>query len=63
MILFTKCNNGHIYNSELEECPYCNGRKIDDDLDDLGEEEKIDFPETAMCYDIGYFDNDDDNEW
>jgi len=54
---FKRCPNGHIRKPELEECPYCNGRTIEDDLEELpdddGGPDKI--PETAMCYDMGAY--------
>ena len=49
---FIKCPKGHIYDKELGECPYCSGKKIEDDLEDLPWQQ-IDPPESAMCYDIG----------
>ena len=49
-----QCPQGHFYNSELDECPYCNGLKIDDDLEKLlsKTDEKRKFPDDimAMCY-------------
>jgi len=60
---FIKCPKGHVYDSESEECPYCNGRKIDDDLDKLPPDD-VDVPDaTAMCYEMGpdhFRDMDDD---
>jgi len=50
---FKKCPEGHVYDSELEECPYCNGKKIDDDLENLPPDDSNPPPETAMCYDMG----------
>ena len=42
---FKKCPKGHTYDSEKEkECPYCNGKKIEDDLEDL--------PDTPVDKDI-----------
>ena len=53
VIEFVQCKKGHFYNSNLEECPYCKGKKIEDDLENLPPK-KCDFPEDqAMCYDIG----------
>jgi hypothetical protein len=48
-----KCPAGHFYDSKLEECPYCNGRTLDDDLASLIKK-KIRFPkDMAMCYRVG----------
>ena len=48
-----KCPNGHFYDSKEEECPYCNGRTLDDDLASLIKK-KIRFPkDMAMCYRVG----------
>ena len=49
---FKKCSGWHIYNSNLKECPYCNGKKLEDDLENLPPKE-VDPPESAMCYDMG----------
>jgi len=32
---FIKCPKGHVYDSGLDECPYCNGKELDNDLNDL----------------------------
>ena len=53
MIEFKKCPRGHVYDSELNECPYCNGRTIDDDLENLTPDEVELPPDEAMCYDMG----------
>jgi DNA-binding helix-hairpin-helix protein with protein kinase domain len=50
-----KCAEGHFYESELTECPYCNGsKKIEEMLENLSDEnsgKKVKFPgDTAMCY-------------
>ncbi|MCL2176095.1 MAG: hypothetical protein FWB73_08635 [Treponema sp.] len=59
---FKKCPKGHVYDSEKEkECPYCNNKTIDDDLEKIDPKE-IDKPETAMCYDMGPFSRLDDGE-
>jgi len=53
---FKKCPNGHIYNPELAECPYCNGSKIDDDLDDLPDKTPVNkdiLKNMADCYMMG----------
>ena len=55
---FIKCekNQAHVYDSKLKECPYCNGKTIEIDLENLPETEpgrkKIDLP-IADCYMIG----------
>ena len=60
---FTKCPKSHVYDSELKECPYCNGKNLEDDLEKLPPKE-VDPPETAMCYDMGPRDFDDpDDKW
>ncbi|MCL2211497.1 MAG: hypothetical protein FWB95_06215 [Treponema sp.] len=67
---FKKCSKGHVYESKLAECPYCNGKELDDDLKNLPHKE-IDPIEAAMCYDMGpsdlksdfdSYDDDDDDE-
>jgi len=63
---FKKCPEGHVYDSGQNECPYCNGRKIEDDLEDLPET-KVGLPDNiAMCYDMGPrdidWDSPDDND-
>jgi hypothetical protein len=51
---YKKCPKGHIHNSETDECPYCNGKKIEDALEDLPDKQEIDhYPDIAMCYDMG----------
>jgi len=50
---FVKCSKGHVFDSELEKCPYCNGKKIEDELNKLPADD-VDVPaDTAMCYDLG----------
>jgi len=47
---FKKCTKGHYYNSDSEDCPYCNGETIGQKLKDLPPGSRV-FPEdTAMCY-------------
>jgi len=59
---FKKCPFGHTYDSEKEkECPYCNGRKIDDELKKIPPKD-IEGPESAMCYDMGVWRHDDLND-
>jgi hypothetical protein len=64
---FIKCSKGHVYDSELKECPYCSGKELKDDLNKLPLGKK--FPLLmAMCYDRGEFriidkNNIDDNEY
>ena len=63
-VYFAKCPKGHVYNSELGKCPYCNGGKIDDELEKLPPDEINLPPETAMCYDMGPRDfRGIDDEW
>ena len=50
---FKKCTIGHVYESELDDCPYCNGKKLDEALKKLKRKKNIDMPESAMCYDMG----------
>ena len=50
---FKKCPEGHVYDSEYEDCPYCSGENIDDELEKLPPDEKRFPPEVAMCYDMG----------
>jgi len=53
---FNKCPKGHIYSSQLKECPYCNGRTIEIDLENLPEKKDIDkdiLKNIADCYLIG----------
>jgi len=45
-----KCTKGHYYNSNSEKCPYCNGRTIEQELEDLPQRPFVFPPETAMCY-------------
>jgi len=50
---FIKCSKGHVYDSKKEkECPYCSGKKIEDDLENLPSDDGY-LPESAMCYDMG----------
>jgi len=53
---FRKCREGHVFDSKLEECPYCNGQNIEDDLEKLADKshnviDKI--RNTATCYLVG----------
>jgi len=48
--IFKKCPNGHIYSSDLDECPYCNDRQIEEDLEKLLANTDKPLPEIAMCY-------------
>ena len=53
---FIKCAEGHIYDEELDECPFCNGKKIDDILKEIPEKPSIDkkiLKDIADCYLIG----------
>jgi len=50
---FKKCPNGHVYDSGLKECPYCSGKKIEDDLENLPEKPEVDrdvLKDIADCY-------------
>ncbi|MCL2186011.1 MAG: hypothetical protein FWB86_09200 [Treponema sp.] len=50
---FTKCPEGHIYESKLEECPFCNGEEeIEDKLSEAAKKivKKVDLSNLAMCY-------------
>jgi len=50
---FIKCPEGHIYKKELEKCPYCNGKRIEEDLEDLPEKPVVDkdiLKHIADCY-------------
>jgi len=51
---FLRCLNGHVYDSELKECPYCGGKELGEDLDKLPEkpeEEQTSFPPPLpLCY-------------
>ena len=56
---FKKCENGHVYDSGLKECPYCGGETIDQALKKQADEkpdardERFEKIELAMCYDMG----------
>jgi len=53
---FKKCSKGHPYDSELEECPYCNGKELDDDLENLPDKPAVNkdiLKNIASCYLIG----------
>jgi len=50
---FTKCDKGHVYDLAQNECPYCNGKKIEDDFDELPEGGESLPLDLAMCYEIG----------
>ncbi|MCL2180100.1 MAG: hypothetical protein FWB83_03145 [Treponema sp.] len=61
---FKKCPEGHVYDSKLEECPYCNGEDLEDELDKLPPDDEREPPETAMCYDMGLSRfHEPDDEW
>ena len=51
---FNKCEKGHIYDLKNNECPYCNGKNLDEDLKGLPSEknESIDItvPPLPTCY-------------
>jgi len=50
---FITCPQGHTYDSELEECPYCGGKTIDNALEDLPEVKNVDksiLANLADCY-------------
>ena len=50
---FKKCPQGHVYDSETDECPYCNGKKIDDALENLPVKPNINkdiLQDMADCY-------------
>jgi len=50
---FKKCPKGHVHDSELEECPFCNGKEIDDELKKLPKKPPgrlKDIKDLAMCY-------------
>ena len=49
---FKKCPQGHVYDSDIEECPYCNGQTVEDALEKLPQG-YVEPPESAMCYDMG----------
>ena len=54
---FKKCPEGHVYESEYEECPYCNGKEMEEFIDRLKSDaskkirEKLE--NMAMCYIMG----------
>jgi len=64
---FKKCPKGHVYNCELDECPYCGGKKIEDDLINIPGKPDIDIKildDIADCYmQISGDIDGDDNEW
>ncbi|MCL2211496.1 MAG: hypothetical protein FWB95_06210 [Treponema sp.] len=50
---FKKCSQGHVYESGLEECPYCNGKNVDDELEKLPKKPEINkdiLKDMADCY-------------
>jgi len=50
---FKKCSKGHVYESNLDECPYCNGAEIDDVLGKLPVKPEINkdiLKDMADCY-------------
>ena len=56
MASYKKCPEGHIYNPELTECPYCDGLDIDDDLKKLPDKPagiKDILKDMADCYMMG----------
>jgi len=53
---FKKCPQGHVYESNLDECPYCSGAEIDDALGNLPGKPEINkdiLKDMADCYMIG----------
>ena len=53
---FAKCPKGHVYDTELGECPYCNGKKTDDVLKEMPEKPSVKkniLKDIADCYLIG----------
>ena len=50
---FTKCGSGHIYTTELDECPYCGGKTLDQALKEKsasGLKRRKQLLDSAMCY-------------
>ena len=53
---FKRCEMGHVYDSELKECPYCKGENLDDTLIKLGKNKPAimrKLVDMAMCYLVG----------
>ena len=53
---FKKCLKGHIFEAELEDCPYCGGKKIEEELAKLvirNPALKKKLEDMAMCYITG----------
>lgn len=51
---YIKCSAGHIHDSEIDECPFCKGKTIDQALAALPPNDEEDDPDDmAMCYDMG----------
>ncbi|MCL2180099.1 MAG: hypothetical protein FWB83_03140 [Treponema sp.] len=59
MKIFKKCPVGHVYSMKSKECPYCKGRKLDDELEKLPENEVKELPPVALCYAPKPFDDDE----
>jgi len=67
---FKKCEEAHVYSAEYDECPFCKGVTIDEELRKQAEEkpeegfdkEKYDRL-IAMCYDMGPRNPDDDYKY
>jgi len=55
---FIKCEKGHVYNKKLKECPFCNGKTLEEALQEIAQKEggkniRESLDLVAMCYEIG----------
>ena len=53
-----KCPEWHVYNSDMNECPYCSGGEIEDELEKLPPNGKMP-PPMACCYAPRAWDDDE----
>jgi hypothetical protein len=51
--IYKKCPNGHFYKSDLEECPYCDKKTLEDAIAKIIRKPREKLEDLAMCYLMG----------